>query len=196
MNDFNQMELRRETIFKDSVLSLAEAQSMEIIAEAGKKRAEELEQAYKLSGNADYDTVKEKYFQESNKEFTAVASQARQELLQFREELVEGMFAEVREKLQQFTQSGDYAIWLAVQLKKHAAMAEGGKPLTVYLREADRGEQEALSRVMPAAGFDTDEDILLGGLKVSDGHVLFDETLDEKLREEQQRFYESGEMRL
>ena len=196
MSFFNKLELRREGAFIDAMMNLAEAQGAEIIAAAEKKRAEELEQANGQAKKAEYEVVKGKYVSESNQEFTAVAFQARQELLQYREELVAEMFDEVKENLRQFTKEAGYDAWLAERLEKHAELMESGKPLVVYLKKEDMAHKEALGRVLPGVQFAEDEDILLGGLKVSDGRVLFDETLDERLREEQQKFYESGAMRL
>ncbi len=194
MSDFNQLEMRRGSLFKDAVLSLAEARSMEIIAEAGKKRAEELELAYKLAESADYAAVREKYYQESEKEFMAVASQVRQELLVYRSELVDSLFQAAKEQLLAFTQTAEYPAWLAGLLKAHLELAAAGRPLTLRLRPADMPHKEALLRLLPQAQVLADKSIRLGGLKIDDGRVLFDETLDEKLRAEQERFYMSGHM--
>ena len=196
MSDFNQLEMRRDSVFKEAVLSLAEARSMEIIAEAGKKRAEELEQAYKMAESADYAQVKEQYYKESEKEFMSVASQARQDLLSYRQELAESLFAEAAKKLAEFTKSEEYPAWLAGRLRAHASLAESGRPLTVRLRGADLALKDRLANEWPGLSFAEDATIRLGGLKVDDGKVLFDETIDEKLREEQERFYESGRMRV
>ncbi len=196
MNDLNQLEIRSESLFKDAVLSLAEAKSMEIIAEAGRKRAEELETAYKLAEASDYETVKAKYSLESNKEFMAVSGQVRHELLQYRDELVHGFFEDVREKLYAFVESAAYPAYLAGLLQAHTAMASGGGPLTVWLRGADLPLAETLKSVCPTASFEADAGIRLGGLKVGDGKRLFDETMDEKLRGEMERFTLSGHMRV
>lgn len=192
MRPFNQMELNMETIFKDSVLSLAEAQSMEIIAEAGRKRARELDDAQRHAANAEYEVVKEQYRQERNKEFTSVAAGVRRELLAYREELVDGMFKKVEERLVAFRQSEGYTPWAVKALLRHKGLVETGASLTVYLRSGDEALKEALSKEIEGLSFETDGDIRLGGIKISDGHRLFDETLDGRLREEKERFYETS----
>lgn len=196
MSDFNRMEISRETIFKESVLSLAETRGMEIVAEAGKKRAYDLEQAYKQSAQkADYDTVRSKYALASEKEFATIASHARRELLTFRHGLVEDFFARAEEKLRAFAESAAYGPWLAASLKKHTDMIETGDAV-VSLRPADEGRKQDLQALFPTLQFESDGSIALGGLKVRGGRILFDETLDAALHAERMAFYESGKMRL
>lgn len=195
--DINQIELSRETIFKDAVLSQAEAKSMEIIAEAGKKRAEVLEEAYKLCERADYDTIKAHMAQENEREFATVAGEARRELLHHREKLVEELFGEVEQNLTAFTRDARYPAWVAARAVKHADMAAGGAALAVLVRPADvELLSAALQKALPGCVVRPDEDILLGGCKVSDGRRLQDETLDDALRQARETFYFSGRMRM
>lgn len=169
---YDQVALNRETAFRDAVLSQAEAKSMEIIAEAGKKRAKALEEAYQQCEQSDYDVLKRKMDAEKEKEFTVVAGQAKQELLRHREALVDGLFAEVEQRLEAFREGGDYAAWVEARAAKHREL---GGALTVLVRSADLGLETGLQKVLPGCAVQADETIRLGGCKVSDGRVLFDE---------------------
>ncbi len=221
MTDFDRLQTRQGVLFKDAVLGLAEDKSLAIIAQAGEKRANELEEAYKQTAGADYCSVKERYVKENEKEFMAVATAARRELLQERGALVEELFEAVEEKLAAFTKTSAYASFLTSLLQSGAddigqPMQNGvagritgfisgllsrvvqeecdKEAITVHLRPQDNQYIEALRANLPAARFVEDKSIRLGGLKVDDGHIMFDETLDRRLAEAKNRFFESGRM--
>lgn len=194
MNDNMNLELKRETIFQDAVLSQAEARGMEIIAEAGQNRAKELQEAYQSCVEADYDLVKARMKQKNQHSVAAYTQKARRQLLQMRAEKVDEMFALVQKRLEEFAQSGEYPAYLRGLLEKHAGLPGGGKQPTVYLRAEDEAHKTALARVWPSARFEVSPRVVLGGLAVEKGNVLYDETLDEKLEEQRRLFCASGRL--
>ncbi len=222
MTDFDRLQVQKGVLFKDAVLGLAETKSLSIISEAGKKRATDLEEAYKLAANSDYEVVKNRYIKENEKQFMSVSTTARREILEERQKLVQELFLAVEDKLQTFTKSNAYPAFLTSLLQGGAAdighdtpddvpsriagflggllsRVAGGneedKPtLTVHLRPADQKYTTILQSILPSATFVEDKSIRLGGLKVDDGHIMFDESLDRRLEDAKNRFYESGRM--
>ncbi len=222
MTDFDRLQTSQGLMFKEAVLTLAETKSRAIIAEAGQKRADMLEEAYKQTEHTDYATVKRQYLKDNEHAYMSVATEARRELLKERGALVQDMFDEVEQKLVAFTKSTSYAAFLTSLLQTGASdmghdVPQGAagritgflndlltrvskqeadkKPtLTVRLRPEDRRFVLALQDILPSAQFIDDKSIRIGGLKVDDGHVMFDETLDKRFADAKERFFESGRM--
>ena len=187
-----QPELRKETLFKNSILSSAESKSMGIIAEAERKRQEELEMVRINCEKADQDLITARYMRSFEKELSAQTQQARKELLLFRAQLAEGLFADVEQQLRDFAQSPQYKTWLNARLEKYAERAKE-KELTLYLHKQDMPLAKELMALLHQTNVQETSDIQIGGFKISDGHRLFDETLDAGLALEKENFY-SGNM--
>lgn len=194
--DIKHLELKRETIFKDSVLSQAEAHSMEIIADAGRQRAKALEDAYASCEAADPELIAARLSREAERRFAAISGEAHRDLLAWREGLVGELFAEVEKRLAAFAATDDYAAWLLAQIEKHRDFAGDGSGITLQLREDDKGQADRLQRALPRASVEYAIDIRLGGVRISNGKILYDETLDAAMEDQKQAFYESGELRL
>lgn len=195
--DIKPLELKRETMFKDAVLSQAEAHSMEVIAEAGHARAKALEDAYASCEAADPVLIGKQLAREGDRSVAAISGEAHRDLLAWREGLVADLFGEVEKRLVAFTTGNDYAPWLAGRLAKHKDFTgPDGAGITLTLREEDESFAAALQNALPGASVKTVTDIRLGGVRIANGKVLWDETLDTALEEQKQAFYESGELRL
>lgn len=194
--DFEGLELKRETIFKDAVLSQAEARGMEIVANAGKKRAEALEAAYAQCDLADPAVIRKEITIDNERQYASIASEAHKEMLAYREELVAGLFDAVAQKLEAFTREDKYEDWLKARLEKHKDFTGTGEGITLFLREADMRLAEGLKKALPGCEVKAAKEIRLGGLKISNGKVLYNETLDDAMTEQKERFYASGELRL
>ena len=186
--DNKQPELRKETLFKNSILSSAEAKSMSIIAEAERKRQEDLEAVRLSCEKADQELIAARYMRGFEKELSAQTQQARKELLLFRAQLAEELFATVEQQLQAFAQGPDYKAWLTARLKKYAQLS-AEKELTLYLHKQDLPLAEELAAQLHQSNVQETTDIQIGGFKISDGHRLFDETLDAGLALEKEKFY-------
>lgn len=191
--DYNQLELNRETLFKDAVLNAADSKSMDIIAEAQRKSNEVLAKAKLLCEEADHELISSALKRDGDREHSAALAEARRGLLARRQELVEELFGEVEARLADFAKSKDYPAWLAGKAKK-AAEGLKGDALTVHIRPADEGQAAALEKALPGCTLAPDASIVLGGVKVTDGKVQYDETLDEALRAEKERFYANSRL--
>ncbi len=189
MEDINQLELHRETLFKDAVLNAAETKGMEIIAEAQTKSAEELAKARKLGAHADHDAILARVSRETEKDYSLHAQQERRKLLSYRGELVDQLFSDVEKRLAAFTETKEYDAWLLSRAERHAELGPG----VVWLaRGADIGRLEKAAK-KAGAGLEEDASIRLGGIRLRSGARLYDETFDAALRAERERFtIESG----
>lgn len=194
MKDMN-ADVRKESLFKNSILSSAEAKSMSIIAEAEKKRQDELEAARAASIETDETIIAARVGRSFEKELSAEVQKARQDLLLYRAQLTDKLFAEVRGQLQSFAQSEGYLPWLAGKLEQYQPQNQAAT-LTVYLREADAAFAPRAQEILPGCRVETTTAIELGGAKISDGRRLYDETLEAGLKAEQEAFYAQNKLSL
>lgn len=192
--DYNQIELQRETQFKDAVLNAAEDKAMQIIADAQQSSARLLEDAKKACEAAGHEQMTAHLQQEAEREHSATMQNARRELLNTRRELVDDLFAEVAQRLADFTTSKPYGPWLATSIQKRAALLPEGSAVTVYLRPQD-AQSEAVQKALPAGcQVQADSAIRLGGAKVAGGKVLYDDTIDAALEAEKTNFYQTSKL--
>lgn len=187
--DFNKSEPRRETVFKDAVLSAAEAKAMEIIGEAQRESTRQIAQAQSQCGADSHDAAEKTLRPQVERERSAAAQAARRALLEHRAALVGDMFCKVEERLRAFVQSEGYPAWLA---GKASACPTGGQAPAVHLCGADMRHAAAIKAVLPDARVTEDPAIKIGGLKVGLGRMLYDMTLDTALEEERDLFTKSG----
>ena len=182
-------------MFKEAVLSKAETRGMHMIAEAGKKRAAALEQAYQQVARDATAGVEKRLRAEHDKELASLAGRAQRDLLLYRTELVDGMFARVEAQLEAFAAGEGYAPWCAAKLQAHAAQLDACETPVLYVRPADAARAE-LFQSRPGLRVEADSRIRLGGFLLACGNVLFDETFDAALAEERRAFYQSGVLTL
>ncbi|MDL2327145.1 V-type proton ATPase subunit E [Ruminococcaceae bacterium OttesenSCG-928-A11] len=194
--NFNQIEMRRETIFKDAVLSAAEAKSMEIISAAQQEAANRLAEAQAGCEETDHDAMMAALAPDTEREHSMALQQARQALLHHRTELVDGLFDDVEKQLAAFAKGPGYREWLLKRLNALAETAQKGDNAKVYVRKEDICLEKELKTAIDAAEVIEDEAIRLGGAKVQCGQLLYDLTLDDALWEEKERFEETSGMTL
>lgn len=185
--DINQNELRQVTLFKDSVLSAADARRMEIITQAQQDSDKTLADAQAQCQLADHDAVTQRMALDTERQTSAATQAARQQLLAAREALVEDMFRQVESRLLDFTGGEKYGDWLAEKLAAHPF--EKGAAVTVSLRGADMAHAPRLEKALPGSTVRQDDSIRLGGLTATDGRLLYDDTLDTLLAAEKEDFY-------
>lgn len=193
--DYNQVELRRETLFKDAVLSAAETRSMEIISEAQQKSAQEIAAAKRACKEADHDVIAQGLARDAEREHSALLQQARRELLQHRTQLVDELFAQLRQRLASFAAGDGYAAWLQAKVEKHKADI-AGVPVVIHLRPADMRHADELQQALPGSTVQPSGAILLGGLTITAGKLLYNETLDAALEAEKEQFYKNSSLRI
>ena len=196
MRDLDQIELRRETLFKDAVLNAAEMQGMEIIAQAQRESVKTLQAAQAACQQADHESVQTGLERDARRQESALMQDTRRDLLRHRTQLVDRLFAQVEEKLAAFANGKDYAAWLEKKVRQRTEGAADGAGLTVWLRPADMKLEKAVRKVLPGAQVQADADIRIGGVRVSDGYILYDDTLDDALQTEREAFTKSGYLKL
>lgn len=190
--DFNQIEMRRETIFKDAVLSAAEARSVEIISGAQQQAAKQLAEAQAACKLADHDAIAATLAMDTEREHSAAMQAARQDLLRHRVELVDGLFGEVEQRLATFAQGKDYEGWLVKKIKNEAKNAQKSDEYVVFVREDDIKHKDKLAKALPGARVEVDDTIRLGGAKLKAGRVMYDLTMDAMLEDERERFTQTS----
>lgn len=185
----------QEIVFKDAVLSAAESRRMEIIGKAQHEAAAELNQVQKSCAQVDRTVIDTKYERDSEREHSSLTLAARAQLMALRAQLVCEVFAEVEERLAAFTGQTGYPNWLLGRLAAYKAFGESA-PLTVSLRAQDLPLEADIQKALPGCTVAQDKTIRLGGAKISNGRLLYDETLDSRLEAERQHFYETSGLNL
>jgi vacuolar-type H+-ATPase subunit E/Vma4 len=118
----------------------------------------------------------------------------RSELATARNDIANRVFEAVEKKLASFTQTPDYADFLKKSVLQMQSVF-GKNPMLLYVRTADLCHKDLL---LSAAGTATeivaDATIMIGGCKAhgKSGNLALDDTLDSRLIEQRQSFYESS----
>ena len=163
--------------FEDSVIEAAKTQAQRIIDDARRQ------------GDANFDKLMEghrgdpliPYREEAKnrlaRKMASVKQDNRDRLLRYRTQLVNGLFAEMEEALEEYTGTPAYAQRVADALARRAPEISG--KCTVRLRRADEALlAPVVKKALPSADIAVDGSIRLGGVKLETQHILYDETLD------------------
>ena len=179
--------------FVQAITSYAEEQRQKIHQEVEDFKAERLKQAEKEVLVDAYRLIQKEQTElrsSMSREMSLREMAARQQLLARRRARAEAIFADARQKLEDYTRTTDYAEDLRRSLQEMAALlpAEG----TVYsLSPADADKMPALEAVCPAGSrIRTAEDIRLGGLRGENAAagIITDDTLDTRLELQREWF--------
>lgn len=171
--------------FESSVLEAARHQANLMIAKT-KKDSEALQRS--ILGESAVDVVlahRTECEAQMRRTVAAEKQENRKKLLVYRRQLVNGLFAEEQENLEAYTKTPQYEGYLVRKAAKHANAGEG---CIVRVRPADMIYAAALQKALPGCTVQPDAGIRVGGLKVVAGRVLYDETLDDAMREQRAQF--------
>jgi len=105
-----------------------------------------------------------------------------------RHALLMQIFARLRERLMEFTQSADYTTWMKELLKKHPPEENA----VILLKERDLGIADMLKEAVSVpCSFRADKTVRIGGLSIlsADGHRCENHTLDEAYAAQLRDFY-------
>lgn len=131
---------------------------------------------------------------QEDKRITAAAFAAKRELLRFREDCADEVFAAVRERIKSAAAGKDYGKMLCALFKKALDAMPGAERVTVLLRPEDMGHSDALKRAFPDVELSFAEgEQVLGGL-VADCPELsrrVDLSFDSALEDLEGRFAET-----
>lgn len=187
--------------FSSAVLSDAEAQRAQILAEVEDYRKGELQRAEEDVLHEAYNLIQGEIANIRNQQSRALSLaelEGRRKLLALRAQITDKVFAETSAKIVAYTQTQPYADWLCAKLKASAeTMAEGELVI-----EVKRGEQTPAETLIAAAGRKASvkevPGIVLGGFLLvnSDKGLVIDETLDLRLHNERDWFAASSGLSL
>ena len=166
--------------FETSVLSAAERKAAKIEEETRrlcKAARDEILSGVTSAGVAEHHS---RVRAETRRAAAAARQDNRRRLLKYRDELVNGLFAEAAENLSAFADSPAYKDYLERTLRPLAEKAAKG--CTVLVREKDLALAPVIQAILPGAQLCADASIRIGGARVVIKRVLFDETLDDALR--------------
>lgn len=174
--------------FMVSVNSEVEAQIDSIIKDAEILKKEQLEQAEDEALLEAYNRIQKsvKDIEGScRREYALKQQTLRTDILKHREELTESIFASVRNKISEFTESDKYESYMFSLVDSEKI--EGKAVIAVSQKDS------ALSaKLKSRTGWDveTNEKIKLGGLEIIDGEkgIVIDKTLDSALEEQRKNF--------
>ena len=178
----------------------AEADAKNILADAEKRAEaminEENERSEKEHGSA-LNVRVSKYRSAERKRVSEKKYAADRKVLLHRNELVDGLFGEIRKEIGEFTASGDYAAHLEKCVKAADSREKLDASATVYCRKADL---DAVGKLAGPYGVkvETDRNIVLGGLifKYPEKGIYIDLTLDTAFESERGAFAARSEMQL
>ena len=165
--------------FEASVMAAAERKARKIEAETQRLCAAARDE---LLAGVTSDAVAEhrsKVKADLRRAAAAARQDNRRRLLVYREQLVNGLFAEAAENLTAFADGPDYKAYLERTLRPLADKVSGG--CTVLVREKDLALEPLFATLLPGAQCRADHTIRIGGAKVMAGRILYDETLDDAL---------------
>ncbi len=157
------------------------------------KENEYLQEAYETI-QADVELVKKT----DNAKVLQEEIKARRELLRKREEIIDNVFSDVRERIDAFRQTGEYGEWL-VKKTKDAVDEIGGGSVTVYVVPEDMKYAKKLAKAAKNVTVEeTDEEGFIGGVKVKslEKRVTADYSLGGLLSEQREGFLQTSGLAL
>lgn len=173
----------------EAIISAAEKKAEEIVSEEKKLIEQELkEQSLKEISRFELSERK----RVSEKCFAA----ERKALLR-RDELVNGLFAEIEEELLQYCKKSEYRGYILRSAEEADEKEKITEDVTVYCKASDLGLVKELMKAYPVK-VEADGGIKIGGiiLKYSEKRTYIDLTFDTKLSEEREKFAATAEMQL
>ncbi len=191
---------QKTSSFLRAINKYAKEQSEAIRLEAEEFRKQEIEKATKEGLNDAHALILKEISSRKAVIISDIAKreqESRKKLFIKRNEIVESVFADAKEKLASFTSSGAYAEYIKNSAKKIAEVFEN-KACVVYVRESDLDKVELIKEIIKNCEIETDKKILLGGIKgyCKELSVLCDDTLDTKLDDQRARFAESSGLKV
>lgn len=182
-----------DNLFEESVLKSAQSQADSIIADANKRQQEILEKTKADYPTENYDKVVGEYKQKNEQKLAASELVFRNELLEMRTNLVNDMFAQVQQKLVDFTKSSEYGAWLQKKCQPLVVLT-AKKEVVLLMQEENSAFAKELQKNFASCTVKKDETIKIGGFKLLCENRLYDETLDEYFAGQQENFYATSQL--
>lgn len=159
----------------DALIAEALATVESIMSESKKysiRRSKEVLDAYTESSEVEY-----------RKEISKAEIDARMQALRIKEEVVEAVFAEARERLLEFAGKEEYLEIMQKQLTSLSSLVHVGK-VVLNKRDAERLGEETIRKILGPKCDISVEDLGTGGFMLisKDGKVAIDRTIDSLLK--------------
>ena len=184
--------------FKAAVFADAQSEYDKLMAEIKAKQEKELDESedeiLDSVRNYVHDTVAEMR-NAPNLKLGAIEAENTRLLLKKRDQMTKNVFDLVLEKLNSFTQSEEYSLFLCSVLQKLKAVT--GDKIIIYVKESDIVKMSSyFMAISPDAEIKADKTIVYGGLKILDSekNIFIDESLDTRLLAQYTYFQEMSEL--
>lgn len=154
---------------------------------AEKVAALEAEIKNKYENQVSYELEKQRI--DANKTATVLEADHKAALSALRRKVTDEVFAAAADGIQKFAASEDYASFLAQSAASAKNLYKGNA--VIYLRACDEIYNQALEKAFDRpVSFETDDSIVLGGIKVcfTDAAVMADDTLDARFEAQKKAF--------
>lgn len=157
-----------------------------ITAEAEKAEAEELRSA---QDRVRYEN--ERTQAQTNSRLAKATTDISAELAAKRTAITNEVFELAANRLKEFTKTEEYVVWLEKGLKEMADLL--GSDMTVFTRKEDvETVKKAAVQVNTKCTVEVDEAILVGGVRAEKGSKKVDDTLDSRLKSQEDWFYQNS----
>ena len=185
----------RLELFRQAVNKQADAEAAEILRQAEQKRAALDSDRRRRSADealAEIKAQRDKAAASARRELSRLDHDIRNAGLAHRRELMDGFFADLRDRLREFTRGSGYEQYL------RSAVTEAERTLGANAVILAREQDIPALKAMTSLPVEQDSSISLGGISAADrtrGHFI-DLTLDSRLAEEKAAFPEHSGLRL
>lgn len=193
-------EKTKESKFLDAINRYAEGQKAAINQEIEDYKNKRIEQATEQGLQDAYELIRSDIARRKSEIVNATARREldlRRELFCERQRIFDEVFAQARERLCDFRQSDDYGVFLSRCAQETAALFSG-RPCTVALAPSDEQYRTRIAQQLPAAVFETDSTITLGGMRAycKELGLTADNTLDSRLADQREWFIEHSGLKV
>lgn len=179
--------------FRQAINNQADAEAAGITRQAEEKRAAlEKEKSERSSGAAlgEIRTERARTAAKFRKELSRCEFDRKNNVLAYRNQLLEQLFAEIRRRISAWTSTPEYTEYLKKALEKAQQDIPGN--IVINARAADIPAVKALTS-LPV---EEDNSIILGGISAYAANLFADYTLDSRLAEQKADFPNRSELRL
>ena len=186
----------RLEMFRQAINTQADADAAEITRQAEEKYAALTREKSERSANEALAEIKAERNRAAayyKKELSRCDFEMKKAVLAHRNQLIEQLFGEIRQKLADFTGSPAYTDYLKKSVEK-AASEVGSDGAVIYAKAADVPSVKQLT-TLPV---EQDSSIELGGICAGNAAsgLFADYTLDSRLAQQQEQFSDKSELRL
>lgn len=188
-----QQQERAEKFFR-AIQRDAERRRKEIIDQIDKEVAaetEKLEQAELQIANDRVKYESERIQAQTNSQLAKATTEISAELAACRSKITTEVFMQVVHRLKEFVKTPEYSTWLETGISQMEKLL--GADMTIYAA-ADQLDQvkQCLKNIGIECAVQADEAIHLGGVRGEKGNKKIDDTLDSRLKEQADWFYQNS----